>query len=979
MNLKSIKEEVLSRLSPEEIAYGEILFNNCDCQILAQSAISIDFLINTTNENESVEYSLMIDSGSAGIRGFIPEVGNKTVEWNRYSYACLLQYEQELSLLDPKEIVEHKKYTRQGMINRVMDERRVKADKASYRIRWANNIYGDHILTNEQGVQYKVFLRDFEAETGYSDSWDSRLNKLGTTKHIMFAFNELKKNRKLYSRMDRTYPFIEIFCDPLNDYKITWNYPHKMPMGEQLLISRHFGKQKYIENQESDIKSFLDFIEKAGEFETICIRPEVREKVERAFEQSMLRELERTQKADYSVIKADLFPYQKTGVDFVLFKKVAIIADEMGLGKTIQAASAAVLKKQIFGFRKAMVVCPATLKAQWKKEIEQFTDEKALIISGTPKEREEQYLDVEHFFFIVNYETIMRDSMAINKAGIDFLILDEAQRVKNFETKTSSSIKRLLAKHTLVVTGTPIENRLIDIFSVVSVLDPYFFGPLWEFSYQHCYFDAEKSNKINGYYDLQALNKQLSEILIRREKRNVLDQLPNVQQVDIPIALAPLQAEYHASYAKGIAQIIRKKFLTAYDMQKLQLLLASMRMVCDSTYLVDEETNVSPKMDELEHILIEQFDLKNTTRKVIIFSEWVKVHKLIGQLLRQNKIGFVELNGKVPVKSRGELIKKFESSPECKVFLSTEAGGAGLNLQIADTLINFELPWNPAKKNQRIGRIDRLGQKSSTLTIYNLITSDSIEQQIAAGLLIKQNLFDGVLDSGSSTDYVDFSSKGRSQFIDQLETFINQTEEAAADMVEETQEGLEEDDFSFVTQVEGVGHEEALKRDEDFTEDLILTNAGDEDADKQRAAIDAVSEDTSDIASGKESDDASKFVSGKKSDDASETASGKKSDDTSDGADSREIEKGAEPKDKDTLSIERESKTAEKSTEKTAEKTAEKSTEKAAELEQVMTSGMQFLAGLYKMSTGKDLGMENNQIKINKETGEVTMTFKLPI
>jgi len=891
MTLKSIKDELLSQLSGEEIAHGEILYNNCECQILSQSAISIDFLVSTAEKSESVEYSLLIDDEEDGVFRLTPKVGNKQVEWDRYSYACLLQYEQELSLLDPKEKIEHKKYTRQGMINRVLNERKLKAEKASYRIEWADNIYGDHLLTNEHGTRYKIFLRDFEAETGYSDSWDSRLNKLGTTKHIMYAFNELKQNKKLFEQLGKKYPFIEIYCDPLNDYSITWFYPHELPVNEQLLISRYFKKSSFIGNQESEIKSFLGFIESAEDFETICIRPEVREKVERIYEQSMLKELEQVYKPDYSLINAELFPYQKDGVEFALFKKVAIIADEMGLGKTIQAAAAAVLKKQIFGFRKTLIVCPATLKSQWKKEIERFTNEKALVVNGTPKERAAQYLDDRHYFFVVNYETILRDSLAINEAGIDFLILDEAQRVKNYETKTSSSIKRLQPKHTLVVTGTPIENRLIDIFSVVSVLDSHFFGPLWEFSYQHCQFDPEKTNKINGYYNLQALNEKLSDLLIRREKRNVLDQLPNVQQIDIPVALAQEQAEYHAGYAAGIARIIRKKFLTAYDLQRLQLLLSCMRMVCDSTYLIDENTNVSPKMDELENILFQQLDIKNNHRKIIIFSEWVKVHKLIGQMLRKNKIGFVELNGKVPVKLRGDLIKKFESSPECQIFLSTEAGGAGLNLQVADTLINFELPWNPAKKNQRIGRIDRLGQKSSKLTIYNLITRNSIEQQIAAGLLVKQNLFEGVLDSESKTDYVDFSSKGRSQFIEQMEAFINSMEdEVVADEVlqDEQEDVYVQEEFT-----------------DEFTEDFELSDARDEDTDRQQSTATVESDKQKVIPSDSES--------------------------------------------------------------------------KTVEFEQVMANGMQFLAGLYKMSTGKDMGLDGQQIKVNKETGEVTMTFKLPM
>jgi SNF2 family DNA or RNA helicase len=704
----------------------------------------------------------------------------------------------------------------------------------------------------------------------------------------MYAFDKLKDDRKLFDKLDKSYPYVEVFCDPLNENKITWYYPDPLPTNVKTLIERYFKNKKYIESKEADIKSFLSFITESYEFENICIRPEVVEKVERAYESSMLRELERGYKPDYSMINAELFPYQKDGVEFALFKKVAIIADEMGLGKTIQAVTIAALKKKLFDFKKTLIICPATLKSQWKKEIEKFTEEKALIISGTPDEREVQYFDDTHYFLIANYEMVLRDTQAINKAGIDFLILDEAQRVKNYETKTASSIKRLLAKHTLIITGTPIENRLIDIFSVVSVLDPYFFGPLWEFSYQHCLFDSEKINKINGYYNLQELNQKLSEILIRREKRNVLSQLPSVQQFDIPIALSPEQDEYHSSYARGIASILKKKFITAYDMQKLQLLLSKMRMVCNSTYLVDEKTNVSPKLVELEDILFRRLDLNRSDRKIIIFSEWVKMHKLIARMLRKNKIGFAELNGKVPVKLRGDLIKKFENDPNCKIFLSTEAGGAGLNLQVADVLINFELPWNPAKKNQRIGRIDRLGQMSESLTIFNLITQNSIEQQIAVGLLIKQSLFEGVLDSGSNTDYVDFSSKGRSQFIEQLEAFVMRTEEA------------EDKVADYDTR------DELAEPEEEFTEDLEPADTPDI-GDGSIDVIDTITE------------------------------------------------------------------TAVKET------VTDESDQKTAELEQVMTSGMQFLAGLFKMSTGKDMGLENQQVSFDKETGEITMKFKLPM
>ena len=335
--------------------------------------------------------------------------------------------------------------------------------------------------------------------------------------------------------------------------------------------------------------------------------------------------------------------------------------------------------------------------------------------------------------------------------------------------------------HALVITGTPIENRLIDLFSIMDFIDPFFLTPLWEFSYQHCYFDVDRKNKITGYFNLQSLKKRLQSILIRREKREVIKDLPNITEIDVPVEIHEEQAALHASFAVGVAAILRKKFMTQYDINRLMLLLNQMRMVCNSTFLIDQETNFSPKLIELKHILTEKLDLQNQEKKIIIFSEWIRMHGLIGHLLRELNLPFVELNGKIPVSKRQILIDKFQNDPNVKVFLSTEAGGSGLNLQAADTVINFELPWNPAKKNQRIGRIDRLGQTAEHLTVINLITRGAIEMKIATGLILKQNLFEGVLNETSDLDVVDFSSKGRSQFLKQLELIIDELTDPVPD------------------------------------------------------------------------------------------------------------------------------------------------------------------------------------------------------
>ncbi|HEX9970631.1 MAG TPA: DEAD/DEAH box helicase [bacterium] len=805
--VESIKNKIKQLRDSKEISdvifrQAQSIYINGLCQLLTQSKNKFEFTVSDEAKDYDVDIHISNDE-------IFAEINKKDKGWNPLAIASLMQLSDDLSRLETVPKTEGKKYTREGMIKRVMDERREKANTAKYCIEFADNIFGEHLLTNEKGVKYRITLRDFENETGYIDCMDLRTNKLGTTKHIMFAFKELKSQKDLYNSLSKTYPFVEIYLDPLNDYKISWHYPHTLDSDIEILIANYFGNEKVFSDEKT--LEFLGFIREAERYKQILIRPEVLEKVEKVYNQKALQEIKQIHQIDFSLIKADLFPYQKEGIEFAVYREGAIIADDMGLGKTVQAIGAAVIKKEIFDFKRTLVICPASLKEQWKNEIERFSNEKAVIVEGLPEEREQIYRKSQAYFLILNYETVLRDSVALNKYQTDFIILDEAQRIKNYATKTADAIKSLKKNHALVITGTPIENKLIDLFSIVAFIDPYFLAPLWEFSYQHCLFDEKMKNKITGYYNLSDLKERLQEILIRREKRNVLKQLPNISEMDVPVEMHPRQAEYHASYAKGIASILRKKFITPFDMQKLMLLLSKMRMVCDSTNLVDYETNFSPKLEELRDILFEKLDINTNGKKVIIFSEWIRMNNIIGKMLRENNVGFAELSGQVPVKHRGKLIKKFEDNKDCKVFLSTEAGGSGLNLQVADTVVNFELPWNPAKKNQRLGRIDRLGQESSNLTVISFITKNSIEEKIASGLVLKQSLFDGVLDSESETDFVDFSERGRAQFLKQLESVIvgiGDGEElehemvAAEELISEEMEGLKDTIDSVVAELE---------------------------------------------------------------------------------------------------------------------------------------------------------------------------------
>jgi SNF2 family DNA or RNA helicase len=853
-------------VSTEIITQAQFLLNHYDHVILSQGKEKI------TVQISHAQKSFVVDIIAGDDEMLSSRINGSHSEWNVYNYAALLLIREEVK---EEKLTEGIKYTRAGMQNRVYGERLEKAKKADYKIKLATNLYGEHTLINEKGKEFKVTLRDFDKKTGYINNIDWQTNKLGTTKHIMYLFNYLDDHPSKLKRLKKTYPFIEVYTDPLNDYKISWYYPEPLQEEEQELISRYFGTGNYIED--ARITSFFTFINKAREYDRIKIRKEVLDKIESYFEQLELAALQEQTTLDFSAIKAPLYPYQVDGVKFSVFKKGVIIADEMGLGKTLQAITTAILKKDIFDFKRTLVICPASVKSQWRDEVLKFSDEAAAVIEGMPADRNALYRDDPAFFHIINYETVLRDLAAINRANYDFVILDEAQKIKNYETKTANAVKAIHKKHAMVITGTPIENKLLDLYSIMQFVDSKLLSPQWELSYQHCIFDSNHKNKIHGYYNLKQLKSRLKPVLLRRKKQEVFKQLPSVIQKNIYVALSDEQAYMHANFGKGIATILGKKFKTPYDWQRLMLLLNSMRMVCDSTYLIDKETSDSPKLIELKDILIERLEIKETKRKVIIFSEWVTMLHIIGDMLKKEGITYTMLTGKVPVKKRADLIKEFEQNPECSVFLSSESGGAGLNLQVADTVINFELPWNPAKKNQRIGRIDRIGQLKQKLHVFNLLSHDSIEMKIATGLLLKQNLFDGILNNDATIDEVDFSEKGKSQFIKRLEEAFSEEGFVNRDVIEDLNQDTEQEQ-----------EEELFENQYQPISNTTPPKEGVQQTNKKESTTDF------------------------------------------------------------------------------------------KQMEEVMTKGMDFLAGIYKMSTGNELNSNGKpKVNINKETGEVSIVFKL--
>lgn len=456
-----------------------------------------------------------------------------------------------------------------------------------------------------------------------------------------------------------------------------------------------------------------------------------------------------------SLLKVRLFPYQKEGIRFAYRAGKSIIADEMGLGKTIQAIGTAELMRKQGIISSALVLCPTSLKYQWKKEIERFTDAQAIVVEGNHLKRKTLY-KAAPFYKIVSYNSVSNDIEILHGLQTDFLIMDEVQRLKNWNTKISKAARHIEAEYAVVLSGTPLENKLEELYSVVQFVDQYCLGPYYKFINETVI--KSDSGKVKGYKGLNTVGEKLHDILIRRRKKDVALQLPQRMDKVLFVPMTQEQQNIHDEFQSIVAQLVykwnRQRFLSEKDRKRLLLLMSQMRMVCDSTYILDQKSRYDTKIDEVMNILNNVFE--SGDEKVVIFSQWERMTRLVAAELDKINIRYEYLHGGVPSEKRKDLMENFTSLPESRVFISTDAGSTGLNLQAASILINLDLPWNPAVLEQRIARIYRIGQQRN-IQVINLVAPSSIEERMLSTLNFKTSLFEGILDNGEDSIFLDDS------------------------------------------------------------------------------------------------------------------------------------------------------------------------------------------------------------------------------
>ena len=632
-------------------------------------------------------------------------------------------------------------------------------------------VFSNFEVRSQSGMTYAVEVRDVVTSQFSCTCTDFRINGLGTCKHAEATLLQLaRRQRAEFKAAQRvSSPRVDIVPDSGTGRLRVERNLAKLPAR-----FRSWFDADGVQRGEFEAAVLVDEI-LASNLRSVRISQDVRPWLEAAF-----RERDRIlSRRDYEtgvakgihpehVTSSPLFPYQREGMLHLAFNERALLADEMGLGKTIQAIAACALLCHLGKARRVLIVTPASLKAEWEEQIKKFTDLAPRLVFGGRSLRSQIYSDPEApFFTITNYEQIVQDSLDINgHLRPDIVILDEAQRIKNWSTKTAQAVKRLESRYAFVLTGTPIENRIDELRSIVDFLDPAILGPLFRFNRE--YYQLDERGRPAGYRNLDKLRERVRPILLRRRKADVETELPDRSDRNHFVALTPAMRGEYAEYERQVAELLAKskrRPLTPKEQDILMVLLNIMRIICDSPgILKNNPSRDCPKLDELARVLDECLAAPDV--KVIVFSEWTGMLERVREWADKARVGYAWHTGSVPQKQRRAEILAFRQDPDCRLFLSTDSGGVGLNLQNASVVINCDLPWNPAKLEQRIARAWRKNQLR-LVTVVNLVAENTIEHGMLASLSQKMDLAQGVLDGMGDLKNIALKS-GRQAFLKRL-------------------------------------------------------------------------------------------------------------------------------------------------------------------------------------------------------------------
>ena len=460
-------------------------------------------------------------------------------------------------------------------------------------------------------------------------------------------------------------------------------------------------------------------------------------------------------------LKANLRDYQVAGLNYFKtldhYKFGGILADEMGLGKTLQTISFLLYKKENVKNTKSLIVTPTSLIYNWKSEFENFApDIKVLLIHGNKKEREKLLNTIDEYDVVITtYATLRNDLDFYETKVFDYFIIDEAQNIKNPISLSTNAVKSINSKVRFALTGTPIENNLLELWSIFDFVMP---GYLYSRNKFQDLFIYDEYNANN-------LRKLIKPFILRRTKSQVMTELPDKIENKFFVELNKDQRKVYSAYVEEIKEKINNKDIKT-DKITMFSYLTKLRQLClDPSVLIEGYNKKSSKTEATLEILKDYIE---DNHKILLFSQFTSVLKNIGKELSKNNIDYYYIDGQTNALERLNLVNKFNEDEDVKVFLiSLKAGGSGLNLTSADVVIHFDPWWNPAVENQASDRVHRFGQKN-VVHIIKLIAKGTIEENIIKlqenkDKLIKDFINDdlsnsGLLKSLSDKDIIDLFS-----------------------------------------------------------------------------------------------------------------------------------------------------------------------------------------------------------------------------
>lgn len=440
-------------------------------------------------------------------------------------------------------------------------------------------------------------------------------------------------------------------------------------------------------------------------------------------------------------IKANLREYQKHGYNW--FKTLdylgfgGILGDEMGLGKTLQAITFILSNIGT----KTLIVAPTSLIYNWHSEIEKFAPTlNSIIVNGSPNDREVILNNIDKVDVVITtYNLLKRDLNIYKSIEFDYCFLDEAQYIKNPHSQNAKAVKEINSKSRFALTGTPIENSLMELWSIFDFIMP-------EYLYDEKRFGVRYHKKLNeGPEVLDELSKLIKPFILRRYKKDVIKELPSKIEKKLLVPLNEQQQKIYGTYAKYATELIAKKVTDdEFKNSKIEILsyITKLRQLClDPSILVDNYIGGSGKIDALIEILHQSIESEH---KVLVFSQFTSVLKNISDRLFTENITYSYLDGSIPSERRMSMVKNFNEGDSSVFLISLKAGGTGLNLTSADIVIHFDPWWNPAVEDQATDRAHRIGQKN-VVEVIKLVSKGTIEEKIISLQDEKRNLISKIM------------------------------------------------------------------------------------------------------------------------------------------------------------------------------------------------------------------------------------------